>query len=336
MRSIKQGSTEQSVLLRFLDDPDGTPETSVDNTTAGLSLWYRRDGGLNVTFAAASLAALDSAHVDGGIKHVSDGYYRVDVPDAAFAAGAAGVMIGAAATSMVAVGCYVPLVAFDPQDNRIGLTGIPTAAPGATGGLALHDTADAIKQKTDVALPSAAMGVTGGLASHVVTSGTATIVTQLKTDLQDGGRLDLIFDEIATGVDGLSTAIDGIEATADVTITPVVSTVSTGEVKAKNLTAYQFAAFGPFTFTIVDQTATAVNLAGKSITFVAYDPATGKNKWQIESCPISGDDSNLVTVSADDTNTASAGALRYVLRNMTDDTVIARGELLTVADADAV
>src|SRR3990167_8616474 len=110
MRPILKGSTDQSVVVRVVDSTDGTPETAVAFDTAGVDLWYRRDGGLRVAITEATLAAVDSAHSDGGFIHISDGYCRLDLPDAAFATGSDGVMVGGVFTGMVVIGCYVPLV----------------------------------------------------------------------------------------------------------------------------------------------------------------------------------------------------------------------------------
>lgn len=110
-RMIKAGSTDKSLVIRIVDSTDGTPETGVTSATGGLALWYRREGGLKVAITPASLAALNDAHADGGILHISDGYYRLDVPDAAFAASADGVMIGGSVTSMVVIGTYIQLSA---------------------------------------------------------------------------------------------------------------------------------------------------------------------------------------------------------------------------------
>lgn len=144
---------------------------------------------------------------------------------------------------------------------------------------------------------------------------------------------------VATGVtrlDANGNAVDIEASSGDISLSvlPVVSTVQAGEVSARKIYAYQYAAFGPFTFAICDQYGASVNLSGRSIVFVAQTSA-GKRLWQIDGCPVSGDDHNLVTVQADDENTNTAGELRYVLRNMTDDRVLARGELVIVADADA-
>jgi hypothetical protein len=131
---------------------------------------------------------------------------------------------------------------------------------------------------------------------------------------------------------------DSLEAIGDrgdadwgVTIMPVVSTVGTGEVKAKRIIAYQYAAFS-FTFAIADQTGTAIDLTGHDITFVVGQPDT---LWQIDDCAVGGVDNNIVTVAADDTNTSAAGEFTYALRDLTTDSVIARGELAIMPTPDA-
>ncbi len=136
MRDVKHGSTDQSVVLRFLNSPDGTPATDIDHTWPELKLYYRREGAAVVQVNPVSLATLATAHADGGIKHMQDGRARVDFPDAAFAAGAAGVYCWAEGNDLQVIGCYVALVSFDPLDNRLGMVGIPTQVPGQDGGLA--------------------------------------------------------------------------------------------------------------------------------------------------------------------------------------------------------
>jgi hypothetical protein len=115
MRPIVAGSTDQSVVIRIIDSTDGTPETAVEHDTAGIDLWYRREGATATSITEAALASLDAAHSDGGIEHIGDGYYRLDLPDAAVAAGADGVMVGGTVTDMIVVGCYVPIVDLTDQ-----------------------------------------------------------------------------------------------------------------------------------------------------------------------------------------------------------------------------
>jgi len=122
-RPIAKGSTSQSVIIRVLDASDGTPEQGVEHDTGGVSLWYRRDGAAVVAITPAALAGADSAYSVGGIEHLDDGYYRLDVPNAAFVTGVSGVMIGGAFTDMVVVGVYVPLVEDYPQVNTMKWAG---------------------------------------------------------------------------------------------------------------------------------------------------------------------------------------------------------------------
>lgn len=128
MRDILHGSTDQSIIVRIVDSTDGTPETGVTVSTGGLAFWYRREGGAKVAIGSLSnLGAVDAAHADGGLIHISDGYYRVDSPDAAFASGVKGVAFGGSATGMVVIGSYYPLVAYDNQSAaNLGLSDLST------------------------------------------------------------------------------------------------------------------------------------------------------------------------------------------------------------------
>lgn len=118
MRDILKGSTDESTLVRILDSADGTPEIGVVAGSPGPEFWYRRDGGLRVVFATSALAAADSAHSDGGLIHVGEGYYRIDPPDAAWATGANGVLICGSNSGMVVIGAYHQLVEFDPSGTE--------------------------------------------------------------------------------------------------------------------------------------------------------------------------------------------------------------------------
>lgn len=137
----KAGVTSKSVTLRIIDALDGTPETGVVFNTAGIDLQYRREGAASVAITEATLAALTTAWASGGFLHIGNGYYRLDVPDAALAAGSDGVLIHGIVTGMVVIGAYVQLVAYDPFDTvRLGLTAVPAAVPGAAGGLFIAGT----------------------------------------------------------------------------------------------------------------------------------------------------------------------------------------------------
>ncbi len=84
MTPVTPGATDVSVHIKIIDSTDGSPETGVTSASSGLDLWYRKGAtGSQTSLTESDLAAVTSSHSDGGIKHVDDGIYRVDVPDAA-------------------------------------------------------------------------------------------------------------------------------------------------------------------------------------------------------------------------------------------------------------
>lgn len=105
-RTIRARATSQSTVIRFVDSVTGAPEEGVDAATGGLSLWYRREGGLLVAISPSNLTLLTDAYSSGGLLHIDDGWYRLDVPDAAFDSGVDGVQVGGTATGMVAHAQY--------------------------------------------------------------------------------------------------------------------------------------------------------------------------------------------------------------------------------------
>lgn len=117
-RPIVAGSVNESTVVRIIDSTTGLPEEGVTSATAGLNLWYRREGAALVNLTESDLTLLTDAHSDGGMLHIDDGYYRVDVPDAAFASGVGGVQIGGTATGMVVVGTYHPIWTALPTTMR--------------------------------------------------------------------------------------------------------------------------------------------------------------------------------------------------------------------------
>jgi hypothetical protein len=112
MRPILKDSTDQSTLVRVVDT-SGLPLETVDAQSPLPTFWYRRHGAVKVNFQTVDLASASAAHSDGGIEHIDDGMYRVDVPDAAFATGAADVTICGTVTGGVVIPAYHQLVDFD-------------------------------------------------------------------------------------------------------------------------------------------------------------------------------------------------------------------------------
>ena len=170
-----KGSTNVSTTIRIVDATTGVPELAVVAATTGLVLEYRREGAVNTSLATlTNLAALTTAHTDKGMLHIGNGYYRVDVPDAAFATGVDGVLIHGLATDMVVIGAYHHLTDIDIFDAvRAGLTALPNAAAEAAGGLYTRGTgAGQINQPTNGQIDVDIQAVNGQDISGDGSSGT--------------------------------------------------------------------------------------------------------------------------------------------------------------------
>jgi len=149
---LKRGTTGK--LLRiFVQDSsrtDGAGLTGLAYNSAGLAWHYLREGDSSpaaVTLATATVGAWTS----GGFKEVSaasmPGVYELGVPDAALAPGAASVvMMLRGATNMAPVLIEIELDGVDYQDaTRLGLSALPNASAGASGGLPTVDASNAVK-----------------------------------------------------------------------------------------------------------------------------------------------------------------------------------------------
>lgn len=212
MRQVKKDSTNVSVDVYIIDSTDGTPELGVLFNTAGMDLEYRREGAAVVNITEATLAALTTAHTDGGFLEIGHGLYRLDLPDAAVATGAETVSIQGTVTGMIVLPQTVQLVDFDPEDGvRLGLTALPNAVADAAGGLPISDA--------------------GGLDLDTKLANTNEVTVARMgalTDWINGGRLDLLLDAIPT------TAMRGTDSAA---LASVATEARLAELDAANLPA---------------------------------------------------------------------------------------------------
>ena len=177
MRQIQKGSVDRSVDLYIIDSTDGTPEVGVLWNTAGIDLKYRRDLSAVVSITEATLAALTTAHTDGGFLEIGNGVYRLDLPDAAWATGADHVTIFGTVTGMIVLPVTVQLVGFDPE----ALTWLTPTTAGRTldvsaGGEAGIDWANIGSPTTAQNLSGTNIDVDQVVAS---VSGTVATVTNL-------------------------------------------------------------------------------------------------------------------------------------------------------------
>lgn len=107
---LKAGLADQSVNFAAWTTATGAPVT-ITSATAGLSLWYRRGvAGAKVAITPSDLATLETAHADGGILVIEGAEHRLDLPDAACAAGALSVSWGGTATGITIDGGTANLI----------------------------------------------------------------------------------------------------------------------------------------------------------------------------------------------------------------------------------
>lgn len=120
MRAITHGATDQSIEL-YIVDADGLPATGLAFNSAGIDLWYRRNGAAVTSITEATQTA-SGAHSDGGFVHLANGVYRLDPPDAAFASGVSHVTFGGTITGYTIYPVTVQLTAFDLQTATQAVT----------------------------------------------------------------------------------------------------------------------------------------------------------------------------------------------------------------------
>lgn len=107
----RRGVADQTIY--FVARDASNDPFSLAYNTAGISVEYYRPGASAVTAITPATQTANGAHADGGLVHISKGLVRLDVPDAAFAAGVNEVFVSIAATGMKTVTLLVELVDAD-------------------------------------------------------------------------------------------------------------------------------------------------------------------------------------------------------------------------------
>jgi len=208
---VTAGSADYSCTIRIVDSADGTPEIGVAFNTAGIDLWYRRPGGAHTSITEATQTE-GGTHTDGGFVHISDGYYRLDLPDAAVASGVDYVDVGGTVTGMVVIGGRIRI---SSATRGLAGTALPNAAADAAGGLVISDAGgfdiDAIATNLTAALED---------------------TNELQGDWADGGRLDQLVDAIKAVTDNLpnSGALTSLATAASIS---ALNNISTAQVNAE-------------------------------------------------------------------------------------------------------
>lgn len=115
---VKAGSVDVSLPVTLNKTSDGTELTAVAAGSVTASYW--RQGGVRTAIAVSALGSLNAAHADGGWAEVDatnvPGKYRLDVPDAAFVAGADWVNVSVKVASAYLFDLDVPLETIGAAD----------------------------------------------------------------------------------------------------------------------------------------------------------------------------------------------------------------------------
>jgi len=229
----QRGAADQSVTVYLYATADGTPFTTGAYDDTNIALWYRRGAtGTKTAISPATIAVTD-AHSDGGFVVVDENAYRLDLPDAACAAGADYVEIGGAADDWNMLPFEVRLTDHDPSAvpgaAGAGLTAVPwnaawdaevqsecadaltsydppTAAELTSGLAGLNDLSAAeVNAEVDTAISDAALATAVNLA---------TVDTNVDAILADTGTDGVVVGSVATAALAQFATVDTGEASA--------------------------------------------------------------------------------------------------------------------------
>lgn len=195
---VQSGSTDVTTYFVLRLAASGVEATGL--TITDFDLQYTRSGvAPTAKVDATALAATDSAHADNKAIEIDatdqPGLYRVDWPDAAFAAGVREVILTVKCATCFTEHLRVSIVGYNPADGvRLGLTALPNAAADAAGGLIVSDA--------------------GGLDAD------AQLVTKINAILDDTGTAGVVVASLAansiTAAAIANGAIDAATFAADV------------------------------------------------------------------------------------------------------------------------
>jgi hypothetical protein len=166
----QKDALDQSFEVFFRDTTTGEGATGL--VAADMDIRYYRHGAAAVALTESDLAAIGTAHTDGGVKEIGLGFYRVDAPDAALATGVDRVKLFGVATGAIMEPLSVALVDYDPIAEGADVSGIATDVD-AIGVLATAIASDT--NDIQARLPAALVGgkidaSVGAVAADAITA----------------------------------------------------------------------------------------------------------------------------------------------------------------------
>lgn len=177
---VATGSADVSIPVVLRKAADGTVLTGA--TIANIDLYYRRAGAAEAAKVdCTALTAITDAHSDNYGYEGGNGEYRIDWPDACFAAGAAWVRLTVVYATAFTEHILVLLVS--PTRFLAG-TALPAAAADAAGGLPISDAGgldlDTLLARLDAAI------TTRSTYAGADTAGTTTLLSRIIGTLDTG------------------------------------------------------------------------------------------------------------------------------------------------------
>ena len=241
MNAIKKGSTDVSRYVLLRDSSDGSPETGY--TITDLDLQYVRNRSTAAAKVdATALAAADSAHADNKAIEVGSqgaGLYRIDWPDAAFAAGVDKVVLIVTGSGILPAVEEIQLVDFDPEDGTdLGLTALDATISSRSS----HSAADAGSAAATAILATPAQKLaTDGSGNVTLKSGTHTgaVIPTTTAVTNDVGitqaAADKVWSSTTRTITGLTTA--AIKSIWDQLTSALTAAGSIGKLLVDNINA---------------------------------------------------------------------------------------------------
>ena len=220
---VAPGATSVTLTVQIVDD-SGSGVTGLA-AAAWPATYYQRAGeSLPAAITLSDLAAQNSAYSSGGVKELTGGYYRLDVPDAAFATASRVRVIGEASGKHVIYPVITCAYVQGDVEQWKGATapantGDAYARLGAPAGASVSADVLAVSTRVTTALPNVAPAASGGLP----TVGTGT--GQLNPS---GGKLAATL--ASTDVTGnLPADAKAINAVSTASVTAVRANLGTAE-----------------------------------------------------------------------------------------------------------
>lgn len=207
---LQAGATSQSVYVEFVDNTTGLPNASRAYNDSGIDLEYVRAGAAAVDITEATQTAA-GAYSSGGFVTVGHGRYRLDIPDAAIAAGVSHVVVQGIITGYTMLPCVIGL---SPAVNVTSM-----AADTVTASAIATDAIGAAEIAAD-AIGSSEIA-TGAIAAAEIAAdaiGASEVAADVSTELLTGlANLAVNVAQISTdstAADTLETWLDGTAGSA--------------------------------------------------------------------------------------------------------------------------